>query len=238
MHTWKRGYVAIDTETSGLMPGGRLLEVAAVRCDAEGRVLGKFEAIVCPDDPQWMHAPYAEEALAVNDLDVGLVMGGINVRDSDFWRSLLGFIRTTPRGDSRLPLVVAHVATFDVGMIHKEFHHAAKQEGLDASIRWPTSMDLPICTVGCDLLLRPDAKVHTLLSVAERWGVERQGPAHRAIGDALTCAKVFAKMMPELPDLGEEIEERDPFTTLVALVDDAVRKWRAAKQASRRPKSE
>lgn len=226
-HCWKRHFVAIDTETSGLLPHGRLLEVAAVRCDMQGTVLGRFEAIICPDDPNWAKGEGAAEALAANNLEPEFVAGGVSVLNPDFWDSFISFLTLASGGEGRLPLVVAHRSAFDVGILLNEFTHARNHF---LHMKWCKSLDLPLCTLGCDLLLRPDGKSRSLKATAQRWGVTLQEPAHRAMGDALTAAAIFSKMLPELPDLDDVVEYSDPLQHLVGMVDTQVEGWAASKQ--------
>ena len=46
-----RGFAVVDVETSGLDPArARIIEIAIVRTDLRGRVLGEFETLVDPGD--------------------------------------------------------------------------------------------------------------------------------------------------------------------------------------------
>jgi hypothetical protein len=46
-----KSWVAIDCETTGLLPRGRLIELAAVHFDATGRTLQQFHALASPGFP-------------------------------------------------------------------------------------------------------------------------------------------------------------------------------------------
>ena len=223
--SWKRPYVAIDTETSGLLPHGRMLEVAAVRCDVEGNVLGVFNAIVRPEGlPPWHTQPGVRETLTVNGLDPDLVGRGIGSFNERLWSWLLGFVSASETSEP--PIVVAHCASFDRSIIAQEYEFAnTSSAGLLAEhVPWPSSLNRVVCTLGCDAILRPSAKSRKLAATAERWGVVLPAAAHRATADAMTCAAIFAQQMKEMGD-GLDTQETDATNAVHAMSNQAAERY-------------
>jgi DNA polymerase III subunit epsilon len=145
--------------------------------------------------------------------EVGAVLvGGGECHDS--WESLVAVERPLSRGIERftgitqamvdaapppaevLPelaelldgrVLVAHNARFDVGVLRQAFERA----GLD----WPDPPTL--CTVALARRFAPLARRRGLASLAGALGVEVD-EVHRALPDALTCARVFCALFPRL----------------------------------------
>jgi DNA polymerase III subunit epsilon len=145
--------------------------------------------------------------------EVGAVLvGGGECHDS--WESLVAVERPLSRGIERftgitqamvdaapppaevLPelaerldgrVLVAHNARFDVGVLRQAFERA----GLD----WPDPPTL--CTVALARRFAPLARRRGLAALAGALGVEVD-EVHRALPDALTCARVFCALFPRL----------------------------------------
>jgi DNA polymerase III subunit epsilon len=145
--------------------------------------------------------------------EVGTVLvGGGEVHDS--WESLVRVERPLSRGIERftgitqamvdaapppeevLPRVaellegrvlVAHSASFDARVLR----HAFERAGID----WP---DPPVlCTVALARRCAPLARQHKLAALATTLGIEVD-VVHRALPDALTCARIFCALFPRL----------------------------------------
>ncbi|MFN2615893.1 MAG: exonuclease domain-containing protein [Thermoleophilaceae bacterium] len=145
--------------------------------------------------------------------EVGAVLvGGGELHDS--WRSLVRTERPLSRGiqrftgisqamvDSAPPpaealtelrrllagrVLLAHNASFDRRVLRQAFDRA----GLD----WP---DPPtICTIALARRFAPLARRHGLAALAATLGVEVD-EVHRALPDAVTCARVFCTLFPRL----------------------------------------
>jgi DNA polymerase-3 subunit epsilon len=105
-------------------------------------------------------------------------------------------VDAAPRASEVLPeladqlngrVLVAHNARFDVGVLRQAFERV----GLD----WP---DPPVlCTVALSRRFAPLARRRGLASLAGTLGVEVE-EVHRALPDALTCARVFCALFPKL----------------------------------------
>jgi DNA polymerase-3 subunit epsilon len=176
-------YLALDTETNGL--GGELCELTEVAT---------------------------------------VLVGGGELHDS--WESLVRVERSLSRGIERftgitqtmvddapppedvLPrladqldrrVLVAHSASFDARVLRQAFERA----GLD----WP---DPPVlCTVALARRFAPLARQHRLAALASTLGIE-VGVVHRALPDALTCARIFCALFPRLcanaPTVADAVE--------------------------------
>jgi DNA polymerase III subunit epsilon len=169
--TAKAEYVAVDTETNGL----------------------------------------AGEACEITEVGAVLVGGG---EPHETWESLVRTERPLSRGiqrftgisqdmvDSAPPaeqvltrlaellegrVLVAHSASFDTRVLRQAFERA----GLDWS-------DPPgLCTVALARRFAPLARRRALAPLAETLGIEVE-TVHRALPDALTCARVFCALFPKL----------------------------------------
>jgi DNA polymerase-3 subunit epsilon len=84
-------------------------------------------------------------------------------------------------------ILVAHNARFDVGVLRQAFERA----GID----WPTPPTL--CTVQLARRFAPLARKRALAPLAGSLGIE-VNEVHRALPDALTCARVFCALFPKL----------------------------------------
>ncbi len=84
-------------------------------------------------------------------------------------------------------VMVAHNARFDVGVLRRAFERA----GLD----WPKPP--VICTVALARRFAPLVRKRGLASLAGSLGIEVD-EVHRALPDALTCARVFCALFPKL----------------------------------------
>ena len=96
-------------------------------------------------------------------------------------------------------VLVAHNASFDRRVLRQAF----ERSGLD----WPDPPTL--CTVALARRLAPLARRRGLASLAATLGVEVE-EVHRALPDALTCARVFCALFPRLcahaPTVGQALE--------------------------------
>jgi DNA polymerase-3 subunit epsilon len=164
-------FLAVDTETNGL--AGDLCELTEV-----GSVLvGGGE---CHDT--WESLVQVERPLS----------RGIE----RFTGITQAMVDAAPPPDEVLPglaerlegrVLVAHNARFDVGVLRQAFERA----GLD----WP---DPPVlCTVALSRRFAPLARRRGLASLAGTLGIEVD-EVHRALPDALTCARVFCALFPKL----------------------------------------
>jgi DNA polymerase III subunit epsilon len=95
-------------------------------------------------------------------------------------------------------VLIAHNARFDLAVLRQAFERA----GLD----WPRPPSL--CTVTLARRFAPLARKRGLATLAESLGIEVT-EVHRALPDALTCARVFCALFPRLcanaPTVGDAV---------------------------------
>jgi DNA polymerase-3 subunit epsilon len=164
-------YLAVDTETNGL--AGELCELTEV-----GAVLvGGGELHDC-----WESLVQAERPLS----------RGIQ----RFTGITQEMVDGAPAPEQVLPrlaelledrVLVAHSASFDVRVLTQAFERAG--------LEWP---DPPrLCTVALARRFAPLARRRALGSLGEALGIEVE-VVHRALPDAMTCARVFCALFPKL----------------------------------------
>ena len=173
-------FVVLDVETTGLRPeaGDRIVSLAGVRVRAGTVRAGEiFDALVCPDRP----IPLAStrfhgitDAMAREAPAIGVVLPA-------FLRFAEGAV------------LVGHEVSFDVAFLDREMQ----------------PLGLPPLTAGHPLLdtrllsqfVHGRGSEHTLEAVAERLGVKMIG-RHSALGDALTTAEIFVRLLALLKSRG------------------------------------
>jgi DNA polymerase III subunit epsilon len=175
-------FLAVDTETNGL--GGdlcELTEVGAVLVGG-GELHETFDSLVRTERP----------------LSRGI---------QRFTGITQGMVDGAPPPEEVLPelaemlegrVLVAHSARFDVRVLRQAFERA----GLD----WPRPPAL--CTVTLARRSAPLARRRSLAPLADSLGIEVE-EVHRALPDALTCARVLCALFPRLcanaPTVGDGV---------------------------------
>lgn len=157
--------VAFDTETTGVEPGSRLLEIAMIAFDEEsGDIRDTIELMVNPGMP-----------VPACATDVH------NITDELF--------RHAERADVVLKkimdwmpsrIVVGHNACFDTGIINWELGRAG--------ITPPDWMVHCTCTVAREM---NETKNNKLESLVKKHGLKSTGDMHRALNDADLCRQLF-----------------------------------------------
>jgi DNA polymerase-3 subunit epsilon len=100
-------------------------------------------------------------------------------------------------------VLLAHNARFDVRVLRQAFDRAA--------LEWPAPPTL--CTVSLARRFAPLARKRSLAPLAHSLGIEVE-ETHRALPDALTCARVFCALFPRLcanaPTVGDAVALLSP----------------------------
>jgi DNA polymerase III subunit epsilon len=176
-------YVAVDTETNGLSgPDCEMTEVAGVLVGG-GELHESWDSLVRVERP----------------LSRGI---------ERFTGITQAMVDSAPSPDEVLPelaellrgrVLVAHSAGFDRNVLRHAFERAA--------LDWP---DPPVlCTVALARRFAPLATRRGLAPLADTLGIEVE-QVHRALPDALTCARVFCALFPKLcanaTTIGEALE--------------------------------
>jgi DNA polymerase III subunit epsilon len=164
-------YLAVDVETNGL--GGDLCELTEV-----GTVLvGGGE----------LHESWESLVRVERPLSRGI---------ERFTGITQQMVATAPPPEEVLPVVaeqlegrvlVAHSARFDRGVLRQAFERCG--------LAWPEPPVL--CTVALARRFAPLARRRRLGTLADTLGIEVE-TVHRALPDALTCARIFCALFPKL----------------------------------------
>lgn len=208
MKSWKGSYLAWDVETSGLGEDARIVEIATARF-AGGELVGVASRLIDPElsNVRWTD-PDVVGALEANRLT------RIQLEQSVPFSECMAIVHAMfcDSDNHVVPVFVGHNVRFDRRILAAEVWRRqrwVKQHKLDDDRPDMLFGDLldrtMICTMGLDLALRPDEKVHNLFAVCKRWGVPH-GKLHRALEDAIACGRLLLCMMPSLPDDLEEVE--------------------------------
>ena len=164
-------FVALDTETNGY--GSDLCEMTEV-----GAVLvGGGELHETFDSLVQVERPLSRGIQRFTGITQGMVDGAPPPEE------VLGELADLLEGR----VLIAHNARFDVRVLRQAFERA----GLD----WPSPPAL--CTVQLARRFAPLARKRALAPLAGSLGIEVD-EVHRALPDALTCARVFCALFPKL----------------------------------------
>ena len=174
--------IVLDTETTGLqnVPWSRVVELAGVRLDVDGRIVDHFEELVRPE----IHDDRSAGAERVNHITRAMVadaaLAGVV---ADRFRAWVGSVPVT-----------SFNVDFDRVMVERM--------GLD-SLRWASCvMERAMAVMGPAGVLRPADPSHpryvpgrewlfpSLAVAAQHFGVTVEGDPHRALTDATTAARV------------------------------------------------
>lgn len=170
-------YTVFDTETTGLNPrgGDEIVSIGAVRI-VNSRVMqeDQFDELV---DPK-RHVPW--ESVKIHGIQPEMLAG-----QPDINRVLPAFFQF-----SEDTVLVGHNVAFDMAMLEMK----REQTG----IKFENSV---LDTMLLSDVIHPTRKNHSLEGIAERLGSEILG-RHTALGDAMTTARLFLKMIPLLEKLG------------------------------------
>jgi DNA polymerase III epsilon subunit family exonuclease len=171
-----RAYAAIDVETTGLNPlFERVVEVAIVHFsfDEEGALKeeSRFSSLINPEIPIPLNASRIH---GITDADV--------IQAPSFGHIINEILRLC---EGRI--IAGHNVIFDISFVEQEF------------IRCKQSFSIHECadTFGLAKLAFPGMPSYNLGKIAFSLGLESNA-AHRALGDALTCMRLFAASMRTL----------------------------------------
>jgi DNA polymerase III subunit epsilon len=164
-------FVAVDTETNGL--GGDLCEMTEV-----GAVLvGGGELHETFDSLVRVERPLSRGIQRFTGISQGMVDAAPPPEE------VLGELAELLEGR----VLIAHSARFD--------RHVLRQAFERAGLEWRDPPSL--CTVALARRFAPLARKRGLAALADTLGIEVQ-EVHRALPDALTCARVFCALFPRL----------------------------------------
>jgi DNA polymerase-3 subunit epsilon len=164
-------YLAVDVETNGL--GGDLCELTEV-----GTVLvGGGELHDCWESLVRVERPLSRGIQRFTGITQQMVDAAPPA----------GEVLPTVAELLRNRVLVAHNASFDTRVLIQAFDRAG--------LEWPDP--LVLCTVALGRRFAPLSGRHGLARLADHLGIEVE-ETHRALPDALTCARVFCALFPKL----------------------------------------
>jgi DNA polymerase III epsilon subunit family exonuclease len=157
-----RQWIAFDLETTGLLAeSDRVVEIGAVRFDAAGRELARFERLVNPERPM---SPAAQAVHGISDADLaGAAPARVVLPE------FLDFL-----GASSVVALVAHNSSFDARFLGAELARAALTRPEHAVID-----TLPLARKRL-----PGLRDHRLDTLAQLCNLGAEN-SHRALGDSL-----------------------------------------------------
>jgi DNA polymerase-3 subunit epsilon len=166
-----QGFAVIDLETTGFDAVGsdRIVEVAVVRTDSEGRELGVYETLVNPGRPL-----AASPVHHITDVMVADAPTFPEITDS-----LLAWLRGV--------VVVAHNAGFEDAFLTAAFRRAG--------VRMPALPALDTLPLAQSFV---PTRNHRLATVCSWAGIRIEG-AHTAAGDARATAQMLPHLLAEMP---------------------------------------
>lgn len=187
--------VAFDTETTGIEPGSRPVQLAGAAFDLAGTSLGEFTSLINPGMP----CPPA--AAAIHGRTDAELAEAPSMRDvMERFRDWVRRLEAEHGGPVHL---VAHNLPYDASILL----WAARFAGVDLGLDYALSM----CTLAASRALRV-TKAHNLPFLAGHYGLPPR-EAHEALADALTCRDLFLHFagtygMPAMAPLAEWTEWR------------------------------
>ncbi len=157
----------IDFETSGFQPtNSRILEVAVIKIDSEGKILDEFTTLINPEDGNVGRTDIHQITLSMvkNAPRLSEVVGDlINILDSS--------------------IVVAHNARFEENFLESAFR--------EVGLKHPLMPTIDTLWLSRQVLDLPNYK---LTSVIHEFGYDFED-AHTALGDVRAMAKVLPEML-------------------------------------------
>jgi DNA polymerase III epsilon subunit-like protein len=176
-------YVFLDTETTGLDDDAQVVEIAIV--DDSGAVL--FESFVRPT------VPVNPDAQAIHGI------GPEKLASAPAWPEIARQVRAVLEGKT----VVIFNAGFDTRILQQtaEAHAAGRGvEAYDSAVKWILELRTECAMYRAADVYGPTNQYGTisLANAAAAAGVEFQGRAHSATGDAATTAALWAVMAKQV----------------------------------------
>lgn len=161
-------FVVFDLETSGLDPDDRPVEIAAIRMDRHGAILGTFESLIYQPG-----LAMSSGASRVNGISDGMLRGAPEFES--VWPELQALFSGA--------VAVAHNAPFDVAMLNREHSSAYVGEQIPVlDTLWLARNAL-------------EAKWYSLDFLSQVLDLEDVGPDHLAMADVFMTAQLLLTIL-------------------------------------------
>jgi DNA polymerase III epsilon subunit-like protein len=201
---WTDGFIAFDTETTGVDGQARIVEIAVVVFEG-GRPIREWAQTLFPVGVDW-GSTKVREALTVNKLTVAELQG------KPTFEQVLPDLMLELSND----VLVAHNLAFDLRMVNQELGRLGRPK---------LTPKTSACTMSLAAMLDPAARSNKLGDVSARYGVTPKG-AHRAAADAEACGLILAAMLQKGQLPGDD-------ASLGALSQRAEAAWRSRPRSPR-----
>ncbi|MFC0201775.1 exonuclease domain-containing protein [Paracoccus rhizosphaerae] len=168
--------VVFDTETTGLEPSDRIVQIAGLRLVRGRRTGERFETLVDPG------RPIPPASTKIHGIDDAAVSGAPTLS-----QALMAFHHFCDDA-----VLIAHNAPFDMGFLRR----AQPETGLQFDNR-------VLDTVLLSAMIWGQSAVHSLDALSERLGIVIPPEArHTAMGDTIATAEAFLRLIPALAAKG------------------------------------
>ncbi|MGR3409796.1 MAG: 3'-5' exonuclease [Paracoccus sp. (in: a-proteobacteria)] len=168
--------VVFDTETTGLEPSDRIVQIAGLRLVRGRRTGERFETLVDPG------RPIPPASTKIHGIDDAAVSGAPTLS-----QALMAFHHFCDDA-----VLIAHNAPFDMGFLRR----AQPEAGLQFDNR-------VLDTVLLSAMIWGQSAVHSLDALSERLGIVIPPEArHTAMGDTIATAEAFLRLIPALEAKG------------------------------------
>lgn len=168
-------FSAFDFETTGLSAvRDRIVEIGAVRFTPGNTQLQRYQQLINPQ------MPMPEAVIDIHGITDSEVASAPDF--STIAAEFQGFLEDS--------ILLAHHAAFDVAFYTCELRRA----GID-----PQSV-LVLDTYHLARKMFPEAPSYKLGNLVTQFGIDMEGAAHRALPDALACARLFEVCIAALPE--------------------------------------
>lgn len=183
-------FAVIDVETTGFGKTDRLIEIAAIRLDANGNQVSQFVTLINPCRDV---GPTRKHGISASD-----------VAEAPRFEEVIGDLVSCMSN----AIVVAHHAAFDLKMLRQEFVRSQY-----AAPEFPF-----LCTLQLARRLLPALPKHTLDYLCKALGIT-SGVAHSAEADARATASLLFRLlsetnapMSEVPEICTALQAQSPAT--------------------------
>lgn len=175
-------YIVFDCETGGLDPKvNPITEIAFIAFQGEDfKEIGRYEAFC---QPYGENPKYEPKALELTGITMDMINQGKDHKT--FVREIIAFITSSKKRGRLKPVLIAHNAQFDQGMIEECFRVAGKNI-------YDYVERIFFDTAHLSRLKDPDKKKHNLATACERFGIEIVN-AHRAMDDVEATYQMFTQ---------------------------------------------